>query len=86
MMISYATFASCRPFYVLIPTIKDRETCLCKLHANLQFKTDKLKNLRIINDMAQLAYSRVCDSKNVKCMYGECSQCKNRSVPINSFK
>ncbi|XP_050669609.1 uncharacterized protein LOC126968634 [Leptidea sinapis] len=34
--VSYSYFCQQRPFWVLIPDVSDRETCLCKTHANIE--------------------------------------------------
>ncbi|WAR26590.1 hypothetical protein MAR_012294 [Mya arenaria] len=36
--ISYSMFCKLRPFWIVKPTEKDRDTCLCKLHENLNYK------------------------------------------------
>ena len=33
----YSYFAKHKPFYVVPPSIDGRETCMCKLHANITF-------------------------------------------------
>ncbi|ESN91594.1 hypothetical protein HELRODRAFT_165647 [Helobdella robusta] len=45
-IISYPMFTRLRPFWVRMPTSKDRETCLCKKHDNVQLKADKLYQLK----------------------------------------
>ena len=80
--ISYSMFCRLRPFHVVKPTEKDRKTCLCKIHDNLQMKLNtafaagmcKSKN---IDDMIK---SVVCDDGNKKCMYLECDQCKDKII------
>jgi hypothetical protein len=32
--VSHSTFCSLRPFWIVQPSARDRETCLCKLHEN----------------------------------------------------
>ncbi|XP_060806083.1 uncharacterized protein LOC132902979 [Amyelois transitella] len=34
---SYKTFTRYRPFYVVLPTVAARETCLCRIHTNIQY-------------------------------------------------
>ena len=43
--ISYAFFCRERPFWVVTPQERDRETCQCKTHENLQFMVDKMHKL-----------------------------------------
>nr|CAI5859280.1 unnamed protein product [Callosobruchus analis] len=34
---SYSSFTRYRPFYVMPPTVAARETCLCRVHTNIQY-------------------------------------------------
>lgn len=45
--ISYSLFCRMRPFWVVTPTLTDRETCLCKTHENLSFLVEKLHSLKL---------------------------------------
>jgi len=89
MKISYALFCRMRPFWVLLPNLKSRETCLCKLHNNFQFLAEKLLNLHLLQSasLQRIADSCVCDSRIKSCMYGVCEMCKDRSLlfPPNCF-
>ena len=40
--ISYSLFCHLCPFWVVNPTISERDTCMCKLHKNLSFVAVKL--------------------------------------------
>jgi hypothetical protein len=84
--ISYSLFCRMRPFWVVQPSIADRETCLCKLHENLGFLVEKLHFLRVIGstDLEEMAESICCDSKSKDCMYNACPNCKDREFPIAS--
>ena len=84
--ISYSLFCRMRPFWVVQPSIADRETCLCKLHENLCFLVEKLHFLRVIGstDLEEMAESICCDSKSKDCMYNACPNCKDREFPIAS--
>jgi len=81
--VSYSMFCSMRPFWVVPPTERDRQTCLCKTHENLQLIIDKLAELRILSSVTvdRLCDARVCDARNKDCMYGKCSVCVHREVP-----
>ena len=46
--ISYVTFTRHRPFWVRQPTDKDRDTCICKKHENIQLAADKLYHLKVL--------------------------------------
>lgn len=86
--ISYSFFCRLKPFYIRHPTLADRETCLCKKHENLKFKSMKLKQSSLISsqDLHELAKTVVCDTKNKSCMYRQCVVCKERKVPVNNFE
>lgn len=40
--ISYSAFCRLRPFWVVHPSLADRDSCQCKLHENLGFLAEKL--------------------------------------------
>lgn len=79
--VSYAFFCRVRPFWVVPPTDRDRETCQCKTHENLQFMADKLFRLGIsksrnIEEMSDCNTSKTC-------AYGDCSECKLSTYPLS---
>ncbi|KAJ4934782.1 hypothetical protein JOQ06_007564 [Pogonophryne albipinna] len=81
--ISYAFFCRQRPFWVVTPNEKDRETCQCKTHENLQFMADKLYRLGISNSKnpVEMSDSTVCNTSKL-CAYGECVDCKQTTYPL----
>lgn len=85
MMLSYSLFCRLRPFWVVKATERDRQTCLCVKHENLQYQADKLKDLGIImtSNLNELAKCICCDSGNKGCMYRECLICKDKTIAIN---
>ena len=83
--ISYSLFCKLRPFWVVVPSSQDRETCLCKTHENLEFMASTLhQKLKLLptGNVEVLADSVVCDPKQKGCMYGECADCKNQIVEM----
>ncbi|XP_054720926.1 uncharacterized protein LOC129230544 [Uloborus diversus] len=48
--ISYTTFCRMKPFWVVPPKMRDRETCACIKHENMEFITSKLHRLKVIED------------------------------------
>ena len=82
LKISYSLFCRLRPFWVVFPTSSDRETCLCKVHDNLQFVVDKLTDLKILQRVSveRLCDAIACNPANKACMYGTCSSCANRQL------
>jgi len=85
--ISYAAFARLRPFWVRLPTSKDRDTCMCKRHANVQLMADKLFQLGVVdfkNCEDALQQMQICCDENDKvCMMRESSVCQDKHI---SFK
>lgn len=84
--ISYSSFCRLRPFWVLQPTVGDRETCTCMIHDNMQFKVGKAYNLKMItvksaDDLPQLF---CCDIITEDCLLRKCKSClsKNISIPL----
>ncbi len=71
--LSYTLFCCMRPFWVVQPSISDRETCLCKVHENLSFLVQKLHTLKLLDttDLEVIANSICCDPASKECMYDE---------------
>ncbi|WAR22315.1 hypothetical protein MAR_016289 [Mya arenaria] len=85
--ISYSLFCKLKPFWVIKPTFRDRQTCLCKIHDNLDMKlttaiNNNMYHSRSVNDLLKCL---TCDGSLDKkeCMYRECNGCKGRSIPLN---
>ena len=85
--ISYSEFCKQRPFWVMKPTVKDRETCLCKTHANLQFMADKLFQHKVINSnkIEDMVISLCCSPYTKECMYRECPNCVDKELLTSTF-
>lgn len=84
--ISYSLFCKLRPFWVVHPNLSDRNTCMCKTHENLGFLVQKLHYLKVIStlNLDDLVKEISCETENLKCMYGECSECKDLSCPVST--
>ena len=82
--ISYSLFCRLKPFWVVPPTVSDRETCLCRVHDNLQFMIDKLVELKLLQHVSveRLCEAIVCNSAEKSCMYGTCNQCADRELEL----
>ena len=80
--ISYASFSRKRPFWVVPPTAKDRDTCACKIHENMKFMVQSLYCKKVLksSDPKDLVERSVCDTKNEQCMYGDCTECKDTTI------
>ena len=84
---SYASFCKIRPFWVVKPLLSGRDTCRCVKHANMSFMTSKLEQMKILpktTGCRELCAQMCCHnvSSNKKCMYGECSKCKTKQLPV----
>lgn len=79
---SLARFCRLRPFYIIRPTLKDRDTCLCIKHDNLQLLMSALVGKGILTNGKTDFYSKqlVCDLDTKKCMYGDCVECKSKTL------
>lgn len=85
---SYATFSKIRPFWILKPSYRERDTCLCKQHTNISLMVNSLKSHKIINESTinEVIKNLCCgDYPQEKCLERLCSLCKNRDVHINAF-
>lgn len=47
--LSYQTFCRLRPFWIVMPNVDRRDTCLCINHANIDLKLSALFNGKILN-------------------------------------
>ncbi|XP_013189980.1 uncharacterized protein LOC106134461 [Amyelois transitella] len=81
---SLQTFYRFRPFFVVKPRLQDRNTCACIKHCNLLFKAISLKKLGLLqtSDIDELMKNVSC-SNSFKCMYSECSECKDKKLAID---
>lgn len=86
--ISYTMFCKLRPFWVLDPKCEKRDTCTCKLHANVQFKFSRLKQYGILkcNTLKEACESMCCNAMKKECMYRECSMCKDKCLETNDYE
>ena len=66
LKVLYSLFARLKPFWVVQPSLSDRDTCQCRIHENVQFCHAGLSKLGIIPATMTLeayADSTACDSK-----------------------
>lgn len=82
--LSYTLFVRLRPFWVVTPTEKDRQTCLCKVHENFEFAINKLHALKVLEfgKCDDLVKELTCDVDSKTCMYGQCETCRKPELPI----
>lgn len=83
---SYSTFCSLRPFWVITPDCKTRETCLCKLHTNMSLLVKKLKQAKIIDESntADVLKSMTCEGKLAEnCLQRNCPDCLGNEIKFS---
>ncbi|CAG4947564.1 unnamed protein product [Parnassius apollo] len=85
--ISYSAFCKLRPFWVRVPNVNIRETCLCKDHENMELVVVALrKNYLIVKKSAnEILQSLCCDPRNVHCLTKKCDSCKNKAINYKEF-
>ncbi|CAK1583097.1 unnamed protein product [Parnassius mnemosyne] len=88
MKCSYTTFTRCRPFYVILPTVAGRETCLCRLHTNVQYLAIALCKNKVIptSDLNKITKEQTCGENLLACMTGLCSECYLKKIEYDSTK
>ncbi|KAL4717885.1 hypothetical protein ACJJTC_005730 [Scirpophaga incertulas] len=77
--LSYPTLLRAKPFWVVAPKSKDRETCLCVKHENFSLKFNKLKNLQELppGSIEKFIEHYACDVTSYECMRNLCEKCNN---------
>ncbi|KAH9639013.1 hypothetical protein HF086_012576 [Spodoptera exigua] len=85
--ISYSAFCKMRPFWVLLPDIRSRDTCLCKLHTNMALIIQGLYQRKILTTKTSQDFLSLicCDVYNFNCLHRTCSACKNKAVCYQEF-
>lgn len=76
--ISLDNFKKLRPFWVKKRPNYTRDTCLCKDHTNFELMLKKLHYYKVTEtpNVREFMTSICCDIRNEKCVYQECSKCK----------
>ena len=84
-VISYSMFCTMRPFWVVPPSQRDRQTCLCITHENMDLRLSKLNQLKAIPDKraTTVLAGVACDVTAKSCMYGDCTSCSDLSIEIS---
>ncbi|CAC5383317.1 unnamed protein product [Mytilus coruscus] len=83
--VSYSMFCKCRPFWIVKPSTKDRETCLCIKHENIHYLIEKLYQSQLITTKRVETFidNICCDIANKNCMYRQCNICEKKEVEMN---
>ncbi len=82
--VSYSCFCTLRPFWVVVPTEADRETCQCRTYENLQFIaiTSYSQGLSPSKNLEEMADAIMCNPKSKDCAYGNCKECELSTYPM----
>lgn len=85
--ISYSAFCKLRPFWVRVPNVNIRETCLCKDHENMELVVVALRKNDLIKEKSvnEILESLCCDPRNVRCLAKNCDLCKNKVISYKEF-
>ncbi|CAH2105374.1 unnamed protein product [Euphydryas editha] len=85
--ISYSTFCKMRPFWVVIPDSRARETCMCKTHTNMDLIIASLKRFDLIDQSSahKVLSSLCCVSESIECLSRSCIDCANRNIHYKQF-
>jgi len=67
------------------PSLADRERCLCKLHENLTFLAQKMKDAKGLtsDNVEQLVSGISCSMNRKECMYLEWQECQETTVAVD---
>ena len=75
--VSYTFFCRNRPTNVVIPILKNRNVCICKLCDHFSYQIEKLHREKIItsSNTEEVLSSLVCSTSNIDCMFRCCVRC-----------
>lgn len=86
---SYSVFCKFRPFWVMNPSVSNRNTCLCKTHENVKLLMTRIVQQKILNERSEseLVKSLCCEKAHVDeaCLERKCSSCKHKTITTNKF-
>ena len=86
--ISFSLFCTMKPHFVVRPTIRDRETCLCRLHENGRLIVEKLSSLKRlpsgVRTVDACVDAAICFQPTRGCFERKCDDCKNNMNLVNS--
>lgn len=85
MKMSYAFFCRHRPFWILTPDARTRNTCLCTIHENMELMVKAMKGCKMITvNSANDVLKQMCCDGHLKseCIKRQCIVCKDKTIPI----
>nr|CAI5824041.1 unnamed protein product [Callosobruchus analis] len=85
--ISYQTFCRLRPFWVFIPKVNARDTCVCIKHSNIDLKLSALHSRKILpyNSHIKLLENTCCNRYDEQCLSRICQRCINKNPHYREF-
>lgn len=85
--VTYPTFCKLRPFWIISPDVKNRNTCMCILHENVSLLIKKLKNLEMIEERSyeDIINRLCCENQNERCMERKCDKCILKKLNLKNF-
>ena len=83
---SYSLFCRLRPFYIVHPKNKDRQSCLCRIHENARLIVEKMNQLKLlpagVHSAEGWVKAAVCPKPSQACYDRKCQNCKE-NLTIN---
>lgn len=83
--VSYSFFCKQRPFWVLIPDVNDRDTCMCKIHANIELLINSLHKRRILSEKTSNDVIKSLCCLKTECLLKRCEECRNKILNYLEF-
>ncbi|CAB3234211.1 unnamed protein product [Arctia plantaginis] len=85
--VHYGTFCKLRPYWILVPSVNVRDTCVCKLHENMALLIKSLKANKIIfeSNPTELVQNLTCDRNRTNCLQRNCDHCRHRVINYKEF-
>lgn len=83
--ISLSTFCKYRPFWVTWANLKERDTCKCVVHVNLELIISELHDNKVIshNNIPGLLSDITCDIYSTNCLFRDCINCEDKALEYN---
>lgn len=87
LIISYSLFSRLRPFWVVPPTLSNRETCTCTYHENMDLKIAALRtaNILAVHNHQSLLEELCCNRYAERCLQRICDDCGQRSLTYKEY-
>ncbi|KAF9417738.1 hypothetical protein HW555_005245 [Spodoptera exigua] len=86
-VISYSLFTRLRPFWVVPPTLSNRETCSCTIHENMNLQLAALKkaNITTVSNHQNMLELLCCDRYSERCLERTCDNCCSKTLTYTEF-